>query len=102
MGISRLDLDFDPSPYLKDEDAAVRRSAGEAILERRGSGACEALIELAFGHGGADRGEAAKLLAKADRARANAVLVEKLSNGCTGLDRRIAIEVLAEVNACRD
>lgn len=99
LAVSRLDPDFDPALLLKDSDMMVRRLAGEAVVERHGPEACPMLIELAFGLDGTDRLEAARLLRRADPDAANSELVARVTQSEDALTKRIAIEVLTEINA---
>lgn len=101
LGLSRLDPDFQIEPYLQDHDMTVRQCAGKALMERHGAGARDALIELAFGHGGTDRLVAARYLRDTDRHAANAEVIARLQSSESAVDRRIAIEVLGELNAVR-
>ncbi len=101
VGISRLDPDFEIEPYLRDEDMTVRQCAGKALVERHGAGARDALIELAFGHGGTDRLVAARYLRDTDPETANTQVIARLQSSQSAVDRRIAIEVLGELNALR-
>ncbi len=99
IGVSRSDDTFDPSSFLHDDNMTVRQCAGRALVERSGSDACSALIELAFGNGGVDRLEAARLLLKADPEAASAIVIDRLNDAATALERRVAIEVLSELHA---
>ncbi len=101
IGMSRGEEAFDPRSFLQDADMTVRQSAGQALVERTGADACGPLIDLAFGNGGVDRLNAARLLLQADPEAAGAAVIERLNTATTALERRIAIEVLSEVQAGR-
>lgn len=99
LGVSRADEAFDPCPFLHDDNMTVRQCAGRALVERAGSDACTALIDLAFGNGGVDRLNAARLLLEADPESAGAAVIERLNTATSALERRVAIEVLSELHA---